>query len=78
MKNYASYEKHIVGRIETVRHIVRIKLNERASDIAQTLKRVPPDAIVTKVVDDLELEGYGEIVFEEEKINHSDGGDDGE
>ncbi len=68
MKNGANYEKHVVNNIKTIRHIVRIRLNERASDVIQTLKNVPPNAIVAMVVDDNEIGGHGEIVFEEEKI----------
>ena len=67
MGNYASYEKYIVSKVEKITHTVRIKLNEPAGSVMKTLKNVPPDATVTMVVDDSELEGYGEIVFEETK-----------
>ena len=66
MGNFASYEKVVTAKVVRTKHIVRIRLNEQVLDVIRTLKNVPQDAVVTMLVDD-ELEGYGEIVFEEEK-----------
>ena len=67
MTQFASYEKEYVGRVETIRHTIKIKLNSRAIDIKTILANVPDTAIVTMIVDDSELGNYGEIVFEEAK-----------
>ena len=68
MEIYASYEKKIISQIEKIQHTVRIRLNEKAGSIINTLRQVPPNATVTMVVDDSKLEGgFGEIIFEEHK-----------
>jgi len=67
MKNFTSYEKTTEMKVITVKHTVRILLNASALSVKQTLDNVPNNAIVAMVVDDTELENYGEIVFEETK-----------
>ena len=65
MKKCTSYEKEIITTIEKIKHTVRFKLNSKAADVIEILKQVPPEATVIMIVDDTELGGYGEVVFEE-------------
>ena len=69
MKNFASYEKSIESTVTTVKHTVRILLNSNRSAIEEALKNVPYTAKISMIVDDTELENYGEIIFTEEKQN---------
>lgn len=64
-QQFISYQKRSVVKIETIKHTVRLRLNDKKSDIIKTLENVPDDAIVSMVVDDTALGAYGEIIFEE-------------
>ena len=68
MTTYASYEKQIMSRVVTERHIVRIALNETKATILKTLSSVPDYATVSMVVgDDGNSDGWpqhGEIYFD--------------
>ena len=66
-KQYASYEKEIVSKTVKIRHTVRAKLNEPVGSIVESLKNVPPNVPLTMVVGDDNNNGYGELIFEEEK-----------
>ena len=69
MKNYTSYEKEVIARVEKIKHTVRIRINERAVHIIESLRQVPSDAVVTAIVDDsgFGVDGFGEIIFEEQR-----------
>ena len=66
MKNFASYEKSVEATVTTVKHTVRILLNSDRSAIENALRNVPYTAKISMIVDDTEIENYGEIVFIEE------------
>ncbi len=66
---YASYEKITEAVVTRTRHIVRIRLNESAIDIKETLKNVPDDAVVVCIDGDDEHGDYGQINFETESVS---------
>ena len=66
-KLYAGYEKKIVSKLIKVKHIIRPRLNSTARDFRQLLKNVPDDAIIEMIDGDDGYDGYGEIIFVEEK-----------
>jgi hypothetical protein len=68
MKQFASYEKNLTITVQHITHTVRILLNTTKGDLAFILKDVPDNATVTMIVDDSDLEGYGEIIFEEQIV----------
>ena len=69
MKKFASYEKTHKITVEHIIHTVRILLNSTKGDLARILQDVPKNAKVTMIIDDSDLEGYGEIIFEEQKAS---------
>ena len=70
MENFATYEKSIESSVTTIKHTVRILLNSDREAIENALKNVPYSAKVSMIVDDTDLENYGEIVFEDTEIRH--------
>lgn len=64
-ENFASYEKTVVAELVRITHTVRVKLNETAGSVKNTLLNVPDNAELSMVYDD--DDGVGELVFTEEK-----------
>lgn len=67
MKNFASYEKTVVAKVQRIKHTVRMRLNSTKRGLMGTLENVPDDAVIEMIVGDDEDDDYGEIVFAEEK-----------
>ena len=67
MKNFASYEKTVVSKVQRIEHTVRMRLNSTKRELIRVLENVPNDAVIEMIVGDDEDGDYGEIVFVEEK-----------
>jgi len=67
MKNFVSYEKTVVSKVQRIKHTVRMRLNSTKRELIRVLENVPNDAVIEMIVGDDEDGDYGEIVFVEEK-----------
>lgn len=64
-KEFASYEKFIRSTVTTIHHIARIRMNSTATDIKDTLKYVPNNAVFV-ACDEGDSDNVWELIFEEQ------------
>lgn len=67
MSNFVLYLRNEESVRNRIRHTIRLKLNSRAICIKDILANVPDSATVQLITGNGWDEGYGEIVFLEEK-----------